>query len=77
VLGTPGRQLCAGLVDHPVADVGDAPVVLGEVDEGCRGQQPVLGVLPAQEGLDCDDGVGGISGDDGLVVQAQLSLLQR
>ena len=42
-------------LEHPVADRHHHPGGLGVGQEGARGQQPVVGVLPAKQRLDADD----------------------
>ena len=75
--GRPQRRLGAGLAQHPVADLGDQPaVLLGGGQEAARREQAVLGVLPADQGLDGHDAAV-LEVDDRLVVQPQLILGQR
>jgi len=58
-----------------VPDGGQGAGGLRQADEVLGGQQPVLGVLPAQQGLHRLDAPAG-GGEDGLVVQAHLVEVQ-
>lgn len=52
----PDAGLAASFEHHPLIDVGDEADVLGGVDEFCRGDEAVHGVLPAHQGFEADDG---------------------
>ena len=45
----------AGFAQHPAAQRDNDVTLFGQGDEGVRPQQPFLRMLPAQQGLDCDD----------------------
>ena len=72
----PGRELAAGLVDHPLADPLDDAGLLGERDEVARGHQPALGTAPAHQRLDPRAG-SRLEIDDRLVVELQLVAIDR
>ena len=48
----PGPQLVAGLLEDPRPDGDDQPALLGHRHEPGRGHQPLVGMLPADQGLD-------------------------
>ena len=72
----PGGGVGAGAVQHPGAELGGEPVVLGGGEEGGRRQQPAGGVLPADERLVAEQRLVG-QVDDRLVEEPQLLVLQR
>jgi hypothetical protein len=53
-LVVPVAQLAAGLIQCPFANVDDAAVGFRQRDKQVWRNHPVLGVLPAQQGLDAD-----------------------
>ncbi len=65
-----------GLLHHPAGDVGDGAGLFGKSNEAVRGHHPVLGVVPADKGLDRID-LTGAWPELGLVVQIELVALQR
>ena len=75
VLG-PGGGVGAGAVQHPGAELGGEPVVLGGVEEGGRRQQPAGRVLPADQRLVAEQRLVG-QVHDRLVEEPQLLVLQR
>jgi hypothetical protein len=68
--------LAAGLLQHPVPDVEDHAVELGQRDEVDRGHGAAGGVLPPHEGLDADHLVAG-QVHQWLVEHSQLSTGSR
>ena len=64
----PRERLAAGFVDHPVAQRPDQPDLLGERDEIARLYEPSLTVLPANERLHADEGLG-LEVHERLIVQ--------
>ena len=71
---TPDRELAAGLVEHPGADLGDHPGLLGGGDERQRRHGAPRRVVPADERLEALDASAGQL-DDGLVVEVELVAL--
>ena len=67
----PCRQLPACLAEDPLAQGDDQTGFLGHRDELARGDHPVLGVLPADQGLESLDGAR-LQRDDRLVVEQEL-----
>ena len=62
--------------DRPLAELNDEADLLGHRDEGAGRNQALLGMAPADQGLDPADLVGPEI-DDGLVVQLELAGGQR
>ena len=62
-------------MQHPVADGHDQARFLGQGDEFVGAAQASLGIVPADQGLDADDGAI-LEADLGLVVQGELVLVQ-
>ena len=72
----PAPGLAARLAQHPCVDLHDEPGLLGDREERVRAEQPVLGVLPADQHLD----PGHLAVDErdlGLEVDAQLVAGER
>ena len=71
----PGAALPAGLPQHPGAQFADQAGILGHGDEARGRNQALLGMGPAGQGLDADQGTGA-QVDLRLVVEPQLVQLQ-
>lgn len=67
----PAFGLFACLVHDPLAEFEDEVEFFGDRDEFGGGNQAILGVLPAQEGLKADDGLG-FEAELGLVVEGEF-----
>ena len=72
----PPHVLGAGLAEHPQPDLDDDAGLLGQADELRRRQQPSVGVVPADEGLDREH-LARRHLDLGLVVDDQLAVVER
>ena len=75
-LGMPLAQLAAGLIEHPLADLDDAAVLLRQRDEQIRRHQFALRMFPANQCFDTGDAVLAVV-DLGLVDQMELVALER
>lgn len=73
--GQPLAHLPAGLDEHPLANGNDQAGLFRQANEAVRQQQALLRVLPAQQGLG-PDRLAGTGVELGLVVQAELTLLE-
>ena len=71
----PGIGLPAGLAQHPRTQRTDQPAGLGGRDEGTGRDQPALGMVPADQGLDTGEAPGREL-ELRLVVQHELAPLQ-
>src|SRR6478672_803255 len=72
----PGPVLQTGALQNPLSHGNDQPILLCNRDELGWKEQPELGVLPAQQGLRRDDGIG-IGINDRLIVHLELVALER
>lgn len=72
----PALKQIAHAVEHEMVQFGNKPVAFEEGDEPGRGDNPPLGMVPADEGLRPCELAGG-QGDLGLKVYLKLSVLQR
>src|SRR5579863_6716854 len=72
----PLANLPAGLQQEPVPDRNQKAGVFGGVKKAVRRDQAFLGVMPAQERFKADHAAG-LDMDDRLIVNAELSLLER
>lgn len=71
----PLAHLPAGFIQHPLADRNDQAGFFRQANETVREHQAVLWVFPTQQGFGTDRQAG-LGGELGLVVQAELALLQ-
>ena len=76
VQDAPLGHLPAGVLEHLQPERHHEPGLLGERDEGVRGHQPTLRVLPPHQRLEPDK-ASGLHRHDRLVVQHELVVVQR
>jgi len=69
--------LATDLMQDPARELVTGEALLGRVDKRVGSQQPVLGVPPAQEGLDAGDSAHAVHGPHRLEVQFQLAFGHR
>ena len=74
--GVPGRELAAGLVEHPLADRDDQVGVLGDADERVRCEQAAGRVLPTDQRLEAEQLTGVGQRHQRLVDEDELVVLQ-
>ena len=74
--GSPLRQLAAGLLQCPAAQVGNQPALFGQRDEAGWRNLAQLGMGPARQGLHAIQTAGGHF-DLRLIVQAQAAAFER
>ena len=71
----PRARLAGHLLEHPAPDGDDQPGVLERRHELLGSQEPSGGLGPAEQGLDPDEALGP-ERDDGLVVEAELAVVE-
>src|SRR5437763_8364294 len=76
MLASPELQLPTRLLQHPTADIGDQPSLLGHVNEIAGSDKSALRMLPAEQRLDSHDAAG-IERHHRLIVNSKLIPLQR